>query len=196
MKTLKIGVFGGTFNPIHLGHLIVADSARESLYLDKVVFVPCASPPHKSSRSLIDADRRLEMVKLAISGHPNFEVSDIEIQRGGKSYTVDTLRALTLFYPTSQLYLLIGIDNLLELHSWKEPEEIFALSEVVAINRPGFDAANVRKDYLRRVTFLRSPNIDISSSEIRRKARMGKSIRYLVPSAVEAYILKHGAYRD
>ena len=193
---MKIGVFGGTFNPPHLGHLIVAESARETLNLDKVFFIPCGSPPHKSSRSLIDSDRRMEMVTLAISGHRSFELSDLEIQRGGKSYTVDTLRVLTSLYPRSELYLLIGIDNLLDLHTWKEPEEIFALSEVVAINRPGFDPADVRKDYLRRVTFLRSPNIDISSSEIRRKAKMGKSIRYLVPSAVEAYIAKHGAYRD
>lgn len=193
---MKIGVFGGTFDPPHLGHLIVAESARETLDLDKVLFIPCASPPHKSSRSLIDPDRRMEMITLAISGHPSFEVSDLEIQRGGKSYTVDTLRVLTSLYPRSELYLLIGIDNLLELHTWREPEEIFALSDVVAINRPGFNTADVRKDYLRRVTFLRSPNIDISSSEIRRKAKMGKSIRYLVPSAVETYILKHGAYRD
>jgi nicotinate-nucleotide adenylyltransferase len=193
---MRIGVFGGTFNPPHLGHLIVAESARESLNLDKVLFIPCASPPHKSSRSLADADCRLEMVKLAISGNTCFEASDIEIERGGKSYTVDTLRALTALYPRAELFLLIGIDNLLELHTWKEPEEIFGLCDVVAINRPGFDPANVRKDYLRRVTFLRYPSIDISSSEIRRKAKMGKSIKYLVPSAVESYILKHGAYRD
>jgi nicotinate-nucleotide adenylyltransferase len=193
---MRIGVFGGTFNPPHLGHLIVAESARESLNLDEVLFIPCASPPHKSSRSLADADCRLEMVRLATSGHSGFEVSDIEVQRGGKSYTVDTLRTLTALYPRAQLYLLIGIDNLLELHTWKEPEEIFSLSEVVAINRPGFDPTTVRKDYLRRVTFLRYPSIDISSSEIRRKAKMGKSIRYLVPSAVETYILRHGAYRD
>ena len=192
----RIGVFGGTFNPPHLGHLIVAENAKESLRLDKVLFVPSAIPPHKSSRSLMNADRRLEMVKLAISGNLNFELSEIEIQRGGKSYTVDTLRALTLSYPKSQFYVLIGIDNLLELHTWKEPEEIFGLSEVVAINRPGFDPASVRRDYSRRVTFLRSPNIDISSSDIRRRAKTGKSIRYLVSSAVETYILKYGAYRD
>jgi nicotinate-nucleotide adenylyltransferase len=193
---MKIGVFGGTFNPPHLGHLIVAESARESLNLDKVLFIPCASSPHKSSGSLVDADCRLEMVKLATSGNTRFEASDIEIERGGRSYTVDTLRALTVLYPHAELYLLIGIDNLLELHTWKEPEEIFGLTEVVAINRPGFDPASVRKDYLRRVTFLRYPSIDISSSEIRRKAKMGKSIKYLVPSAVESYILKHGAYRE
>jgi nicotinate-nucleotide adenylyltransferase len=193
---MKIGVFGGTFNPPHLGHLIVAESARESLNLGKVLFIPCAIPPNKSSRSLADADCRLEMVKFATGGHPSFEVSDMEIERGGRSYTVDTLRALTALYPRAELYLLIGIDNLLELHTWKEPEEIFALSEVVAINRPGFDPTSVRKDYSRRVTFLRYPSIDISSSEIRRKAKMGKSIKYLVPSAVESYILKHGAYRD
>jgi nicotinate-nucleotide adenylyltransferase len=193
---MKIGVFGGTFNPPHLGHLIVAESASESLNLDKVLFIPCASPPHKSSILLADPGCRLEMVKLATSGNTHFEVSDVEIERGGRSYTVDTLRALTALFPHAELYLLIGIDNLLDLHTWKEPEEIFALSEVVAINRPGFDTADVRKDYLRRVTFLRYPSIDISSSEIRRKAKMGKSIKYLVPSAVESYILKHGAYHD
>jgi nicotinate-nucleotide adenylyltransferase len=193
---MKIGVFGGTFNPPHLGHLIVAESARESLNLDRVLLIPCASPPHKSPGALADAHCRLEMVKLAASGNTHFEASDLEIERGGKSYTVDTLRALTVLYPHAELYLLIGIDNLLDLHTWKEPEEIISLSEVVAINRPGFDPANVRKDYLRRVTFLRYPSIDISSSEIRRKAKMGKSIKYLVPTAVESYILKHGAYRE
>lgn len=193
---MRIGVFGGTFNPPHTGHLIVAETARESLNLDKVLFIPSSIPPHKTFQSLVDAERRMAMVKLAISGNPHFEVSDIELRRDGKSYTVDTLRMLTTLYPRSQLFLLIGIDNLLELHTWKEPEEIFALCEVVAINRPGFSLSAVRKDYLRRVTLLRSPNIDISSSEIRRKARAGKSIRYLVPPAVEAYILKHGAYRE
>jgi len=193
---MKVGVFGGTFNPPHTGHLIVAETARESLGLDKVIFIPCSLPPHKTTKSLVDADRRLEMVSLAIAGNPYFEVSDIELQRGGKSYTVDTLRALTALYPRAQLYLLLGIDNLIELHTWREPEEIFALAEVIAINRPGFDPSSVRKEYLRRVTFLRSPNIDISSSEIRRKAKAGKSIKYLVPSVVEAYILKHGAYRN
>jgi nicotinate-nucleotide adenylyltransferase len=193
---MRMGVFGGTFNPPHLGHLIVAESAKEALSLDTVLFIPCASPPHKSSRSLADAECRLEMVKLAISGNSSFQASDIEIQRGGRSYTIDTLRALTAMYPRAQLYLLIGIDNLLELHTWKEPDEIFGLAEVVSVNRPGFEPADVRKDYLRRVTSLRYPNIDISSSEIRRKAKMGKSIKYLVPSAVESYILKHGAYRE
>jgi nicotinate-nucleotide adenylyltransferase len=193
---MRIGVFGGTFNPPHLGHLIVAESAKEALSLDTVLFIPCASPPHKSSRSLVDAECRFEMVKLAISGNSSFQASDIEIQRGGRSYTIDTLRALTALYPKAQFYLLIGIDNLLELHTWREPEEIFGLAEVVAVNRPGFTPADVRKDYLRRVTSLRYPNIDISSSEIRRKAKMGKSIKYLVPSAVESYILKHGAYRE
>jgi nicotinate-nucleotide adenylyltransferase len=193
---MRIGVFGGTFNPPHIGHLIVAESAKEALSLDTVLFIPCASPPHKSSRSLADAECRLEMVKLAISGNSSFQASDIEIQRGGRSYTIDTLRALTAMYPRAQLYLLIGIDNLLELHTWKQPDEIFGLAEVVSVNRPGFEPADVRKDYLRRVTSLRYPNIDISSSEIRRKAKMGKSIKYLVPSAVESYILKHGAYRE
>jgi nicotinate-nucleotide adenylyltransferase len=193
---MRMGVFGGAFNPPHLGHLIVAESAKEALSLDTVLFIPCASPPHKSSRSLADAECRLEMVKLAISGNSSFQASDIEIQRGGRSYTIDTLRALTAMYPRAQLYLLIGIDNLLELHTWKEPDEIFGLAEVVSVNRPGFEPADVRKDYLRRVTSLRYPNIDISSSEIRRKAKMGKSIKYLVPSAVESYILKHGAYRE
>ena len=114
----RIGVFGGTFNPPHVGHLIVAETARESLHLDKVLFVPSAFPPHKSSRSLLDPDRRVEMVKLAISGNSSFELSDLEIQRGGRSYTVDTLRILSTLYPRAQLYLLIGIDNLVELHAW------------------------------------------------------------------------------
>jgi nicotinate-nucleotide adenylyltransferase len=192
---MKLGVFGGTFNPPHLGHLIVAENAAEALHLDKVFFIPCAMHPLKKSHTLASASARVEMLRLAITGNPRFEISEVELDRGGKSYTVDTLRVLSATYPKAQLSLLIGIDNLLELHNWKEPEEIFALSQVVAINRPGFNSSDVHKEYLRRVTFLRVPNIDIASSEIRRRARCGKSIKYLVPPSVEEYILKHGAYK-
>ncbi len=193
---MKIGIFGGTFNPPHYGHLITSEIVREQLQLDKILFIPTAIPPHKTDRFLLDGKLRLNMLQLAVMENSYFEVSDIELARGGKSYTIDTLKVLAKLYPKSSLYLIIGIDNLIDFHTWKSPNKILEKSEVVVINRPGFETKTVRNKFTKRVTFIRVPNIDISSREIRRRVKQGKSIKYLVPPAVEQYILTKGIYRD
>jgi nicotinate-nucleotide adenylyltransferase len=195
----RIGVFGGTFNPPHTAHLIMAESVKEQVHLDKVLFIPSANPPHKDADDLIDAGIRLEMVKQAIAANSGFEASDIEIKQSenGKSYTVNTLMALREKYKDEQvkLYLIIGIDQLIELHTWKDPGKLFFLSEVVVINRPGFFIEKVNNEYSNRVLYVPVPNIDISSTEIRHRVREGKSIKYLVPETTEKFITENKLYK-
>lgn len=194
----RIGVFGGAFNPVHIAHLIIAEDVRQQIHLDKVLFIPYSKPPHKDNGELADAEARLHMVRLAISDNPYFEASDIEIQRGQNSvtYTVDTLMELREQYKNEQVkfYLMIGIDNLIELHTWKDPGKLFLLSEVVVLNRPGYLIQNVQNDYNRQVIYLPAPNLDISATDIRHKIQEKKSIKYLVPKAVEEFIKNNKLY--
>ena len=194
----RIGVFGGTFNPIHTAHLIMAEDVREQVHLDKVLFIPSANPPHKNSDNMPGSECRLKMIELAIDGNGYFEASDVEIKSSqhSKSYTVDTLMKLRDMYSGEQtkLYLILGMDNLVELHTWKDPGKLFALSEVVVINRPGFLIQDVKNDYGRQVLFVPGLNIDISSTEIRNRVRENRSIKYLVHQRVEEYIKKNKLY--
>jgi nicotinate-nucleotide adenylyltransferase len=194
----RIGVFGGAFNPVHTAHLIIAEDVRQQMHLDKVLFIPYAKPPHKEHESLADAETRLHMINMAISDNPFFEASDMEIKRGKNSvtYTVDTLMELRGQYKNEQakLYLIIGIDNLIDLHTWKDPGKLFLLSEVLVLNRPGFLIQNVQNDYCRQVTFVPAPNLDISATDIRHKIKENKSIKYLVPKAVEEFIKNNKLY--
>ncbi len=194
----RIGIFGGTFNPIHTAHLIMAEDVRQQIHLDKVLFIPSANPPHKDSNGLLDANTRLGMINLAIEHNEYFESSDIEIKSAqhSKSYTVDTLLELRNKYKDEQtkLYLIIGMDNLVELHSWKEPGKLFALAEVIVINRPGFFVQDVKNDFGRQVTYVPALNIDISSTEIRHRIKENRSIKYLVPEKVEKYIIENKIY--
>lgn len=194
----RIGVFGGAFNPVHIAHLIIAEDVREQMHLDKVLFIPYAKPPHKDNGELADAEARLHMIQLSISDNPYFEASDIEIKRGKNSvtYTVDTLMELREIYKTEQVkfYLIIGIDNLIDLHTWKDPGKLFLLSEVVVLNRPGYIIQNVKNDYGRQVVFVPAPNLDISATGIRQKIREKKSIKYLVPKQVEEFIKNNKLY--
>jgi nicotinate-nucleotide adenylyltransferase len=194
----RIGVFGGAFNPVHTAHLIIAEDARQQMHLDKVLFVPYAKPPHKEHDDLADAETRLHMINLAISDNPYFEATDMEIQRGKNSltYTVDTLLELREIYKNEQtrLYLIIGMDNLAELHTWKDPGKLFLLSEVIVLNRPGYLIQNVQNDYGRQVTFIPAPDIDISATDIRNKIKEKKSIKYLVPKGVEEFIKNNELY--
>jgi nicotinate-nucleotide adenylyltransferase len=168
-QKMKRGIFGGTFNPPHVGHLIVAEYVRAELSLDKIVFVPAAIPPHKLGQEIIPAEHRLAMLRLAVEGNNHFDVLDIELNRGGVSFTVDTLRQLREHDPANELYLLIGMDNLVDFHTWKSPQEILSLATVV--------------------------EIEIASRETRARVAAGKSIRYLVPQSVEDYIEHHQLYR-
>jgi nicotinate-nucleotide adenylyltransferase len=192
---MKIGILGGTFNPPHIGHLIVAESIRDQLRLDKILFVPSYIPPHKLFSQVALPKQRLEMVELAIEKNRNFSASPLEIAREGKSYTIDTINSLINLHPASQLFLIIGMDNLMDFSDWKSPNDIVSKVELLVMNRPGYDA-DVKSEFKRFATFVKVPNIDISSSDIRRRIKLGRSIRYLVPFEVEQYILKKGLYKS
>ncbi|MDZ7269995.1 MAG: nicotinate-nucleotide adenylyltransferase [candidate division KSB1 bacterium] len=194
---MRLGLFGGTFDPIHIAHLIVAEWVREEMGLDRVLFVPAALPPHKTDRMLSPAWQRLAMVRLATAGSPWFEASDLEIRRGGVSYTIETVRALRQQYKLQphELFLIIGSDSLKDMGSWREPESIFAESAVVVVPRPGFDPSEAPPQFASKATLIAAPLVEISSSEIRERVRSGKSIRYLVPPGVERLINEHGLYR-
>jgi nicotinate-nucleotide adenylyltransferase len=192
---MKIGIFGGTFNPPHMGHLIVAEYAREHLGLSRVMFVPSAVSPHKQGREIIDGHHRLTMLQEAVRENSGFAVSDLEVQRGGVSYTVDTLQELHGVFPQYGLVLLIGADNLNEFHLWRAPERILELADVVALTRPGFSAGEADPGLAKHIAVCQVPAIGIEARQIRRRVREGQSIRYLVPAAVESYILRHRLYR-
>ncbi len=191
----KLGIFGGTFNPPHIGHLITVEVVREQLQLDKVMFIPSHIPPHKSTGQIISPELRLEMVNIAIKSNPSFISSDIEIKRKGKSYTVDTIGTILQMYNPSELFLIIGLDNLMEFSQWKSPHEIVSRAELIVMNRPGYDL-NIKNEFLRYSRMVRVPNIDISSSEIRKRIKMGKTIKYLVPADIEKFINKNGLYKN
>lgn len=191
---MKVGIFGGTFNPPHVGHLIVAEHVRIELSLDRVMFVPAFIPPHKLHDDVVSSEHRVAMLKLAIQDNPHFEVSEAELQRGGVSFTVDTLQELTAKRPSDEFILLIGMDNLLEFHSWKSPGRILDLAKVVVMTRTGFmekDNSILSKD---KMKLCPVPEIGISSREIRKRVHEGSSVRYLVPDSVRDYIVEHRLY--
>lgn len=192
---MKLGIFGGTFNPPHIGHLITAESVREQYKLDKVIFVPSFSPPHKFDLQIAFPNQRFEMLDLAIKSNRSFSATDLEIKREGKSYTIDTINSLLQLYQNSKLYLIIGMDNLIDFPNWKSPLEIVNKVELVVMNRPGY-TLEVRNEFTRYANIIRVPNIDISSTDIRRRVKMGRSIKYLVPNEVEQFILKKGLYKS
>ena len=191
----RIGVFGGTFDPPHVGHLALAEWAREALDLDRVLFVPAARPPHKRGKRMSPAGDRLAMTRLAVRGNRAFAVSAIEVRRTGPSYTVDTLRALARAHPGAAFWLLMGEDSLREFHTWHAPEAILELARLAVAARPGVRASRGPARFPRgRVVWLRNPELPISSSEIRRRARAGRSVRYWVPDAVARYLAAHRIY--
>jgi nicotinate-nucleotide adenylyltransferase len=191
----KIGILGGTFDPIHMGHLVLAEQVREKLKLDQVIFIPCFSPPHKRGRKLSPAKDRLYMIQLALDGNPFFSFSDIELKRKGFSYTVDTLRQLKDLYPNSKIYFLTGSDALNEIHTWKDPEKIYKLAKMIIASRPGFDEFDPEDHFAKKGIIVNITGIDISSTQIRERVKKGQSIKYLVPSKVEKYIKRKKLYR-
>ena len=190
----RLGIFGGTFNPPHMAHLLAAENVRDQLKLDKILFIPAAIPPHKMREEVISAKHRLEMVRLAIQGNEYFELSEIELLRKGPSYTIDTIRSLKHTHPQCDLHFIMGIDLLMDFETWKDPEKILAECKVVAMNRPGFDLAVIDKELLAQVELVNVPSIDISSTNIRRRVKSGRSIKYLLPAAVEDYIRGNSIY--
>jgi nicotinate-nucleotide adenylyltransferase len=211
----RVAIFGGTFNPIHYGHLLLADEVRETLGLDRVLFVPAALPPHKSPRHLAPAHHRYAMVTLATAGNSSFAVSDIELRRAGTSYTVDTIEALRAA-SADELFVLIGSETFLDLLSWKDAPRLARLSRLVVVPRAGssFDAESAQAQKVLReigqerfvrvddapsgegVLIVPATSLPISSSDLRRRARDGRSLAYRLPAPVIDYVRIEGLYRD
>ena len=194
-KPERIGIFGGTFDPVHFGHLICAEQLREAIGLDSVTFIPCSTSPHKPDYVAAGDRHRLAMLDLAVGGRDGFEVSDIEIARGGLSYTVDTVGALRRqFGPGVELWLLMGMDAYLELPAWERPEEIVAECRFGVARRPGYARQLDAGLPLAKTEFVDITPVDIASTDIRKRLLEGRSIAFLVPGPVEAYIRKHKPY--
>lgn len=213
---MKTGILGGTFNPIHLAHLRIAEEVREACALDEVLFIPAATPPHKPEFAAAPFADRLAMVQAAIADNPGFSVSDLEARRSGKSFSVDTLEILRRADPAGERYFIVGLDSFRDIASWKEYARLFELAHMVVTARPGVEIPDplaalpvaVQGDFCydgqlkklrhrsgKTVIFLEETRLDISSTLIRRKVAAGASIRYLVPPSVAAYIDDHGLYR-
>jgi nicotinate-nucleotide adenylyltransferase len=201
---MRLGLFGGTFDPVHYGHLLLAECCREQLALDQVWFMPAAVPPHKRDAALTDGMKRVDMLRLATGGQAAFVVSTMELDRGGISYTVDTLQAIHGQMPRSELFLLIGSDSLADLPSWRQPERICELAMPVVVRRAGGPPADfsalasfVSADRLSTIRDLavEMPLVEFSASDIRRRTAVGSSIRYRTPRAVEQYIAAERLYR-
>lgn len=220
----RLGLLGGSFNPIHNGHLAIAGYVREKLQLDRVLFIPTGEPPHKRDGSLVPARDRFEMVRIAIAGTPTFDISDIEVQRTGKSYSIDTIRELQRQHgPATELYFIIGLDAFLDFPTWKEPQELLNACRFVVVPRPGqsfqsltklsmlprldshalarLDSGNLARldvaiPSCQGVICLSIPSSSISSSDIRQRIRRGATLANLLPPPVESYILQHQLYQE
>jgi nicotinate-nucleotide adenylyltransferase len=198
---MRLGVIGGSFDPIHIGHLIVAQEASTSLALERMLFVPAGQPPHKLGRAMADPEHRVEMVRRAIASNVHFSLSRVDVDRPGPCYSVDTIRILRETWGAGiEIHFLIGSDSLADLPTWHQPDRLIRLCQVVAVQRPGYQ---VDLDELDRrvpgaaaaIQMLAAPTLDVSSTAIRERVRSGRSIRYLVPEPVEQYIHAHGLYR-
>jgi len=200
---MKVGILGGTFDPIHLGHLIIAEEARVRLGLEEVLFIPTGQPWMKGGQPISPSQHRMNMVRLAVASNPFFKVCSMEMERPGPSYTVETLEELRRHRgPGHEFFFILGLDSLKEFHRWKDPAGILERCTLVALRRPGYEKValahleEVRPDALARVVFLDAPLIEISGTEIRRRVASGVSIRYWVPREVEEYIYHNGLYRN
>ena len=190
----RIGIFGGSFDPPHVGHLVIAELACRSLDLDAVYLVPAFRPPHKAGKHASSAKDRLTMTKLSVRGNPNLRVSDVEIRRKGISYTVDTVRAFRKSFPTSSLFLIIGGDSLRQFLSWKGPEKILSMADLAVYRRPKWSSAQSSVDKS-RIHVVKGPLMDLASSEIRKRLHDGKSIDKMVRDNVLVYIIRNRLYK-
>lgn len=198
---MKVGLMGGTFNPIHLGHLIISEYIRNNFPLDKIIFIPSGNPPHKDWGELIDKEHRYNMALLATGSNLYFDVSLSEINRQGKSYTVETINEFKSIYPNDDFFFIIGGDTLYELTKWHDYKTLFNITNFIVIDRPGFENRELKdtieelnRIYGVSIFYLKGPLIDISSTEIRQNLKQNKSIKYLVPKEVEDYISFHKLY--
>ena len=194
-KLKRIGIFGGSFDPPHIGHLIIAELARRALDLDIVYLVPAYRPPHKAGKHASTASDRLKMTKLSVRGNPGLHVSDIEIRRKGLSYTIDTIRTFHRKFPASELFLIIGSDSLHQFHSWKDPQAILALAKLAVYRRPRRAARTWKRSRL-NLLFIKGPMMELASSDIRRRISAGKTIHYMVRENVRAFITRNRLYQS
>lgn len=190
---MKIGILGGSFDPIHIAHLIIAQDALWQCELDFVLFIVNAHPPHKKEPEA-DAENRYRMVELATAGHPRFKPSRIEIERGGESYTAETLKELLHLHPGAALYLIVGADSALDFSAWKNPEAVIEMAHIVVAPRPGSDLANMEPRLRGKTQIIQSPALELSSTLVRTRVHEGKPIRFLVPDAVERHIRSQKLY--
>ncbi len=190
----KVGIFGGTFDPIHLGHLITAQSVKELRNLEKIIFIPAFISPHKSDAKTSSPDDRLTMIKLAVENIPFFDYSDMEVKKGGISYSVDTLRELKKKY--DKLELIIGYDNIFTFHTWKEPDEILKLADLIVLKRKSSHPPQFEDKYYHQAVFVQTRGIEISATDIRERVKNGLPINFLVPPAVMEYIYKQNLYTE
>jgi len=199
---VRLGLMGGTFDPIHCGHLAAAEEVRNCFMLDRMIFIPSARPPHKTGKVITDHEHRYTMAVLATVSNPYFDVSRIEIDRPGPSYTVDTLRHFRQVDTSAELFFITGADAILEILGWREPRDLLRLCRFVAVSRPGYDLddiscleAELGAELVSNIEILPVTPFDISSSDIRQRVAEGRSIRYLVPEEVRRYIYRNGLYR-
>lgn len=197
---IRLGLMGGTFDPIHYGHLVTAEAARDQFELDEVIFVPTGNPPHKRDKNISDADDRFMMCILATISNPHFQVSDIEVKRDGYSYTYETVRKfLDLYDNRCEIFFITGCDAVLEISTWKNIDLLMDTCTIIAASRPGFvfeDAKHLFNTLKKKVFFMEVPALAISSTDIRQRVANGKPIRYLLPDAVEDYLVKRGLYNE
>lgn len=197
--TQCLALLGGTFDPIHSGHLAIAEDVRVALHADRVVFIPAAQQPFKAGQRVTSAEARLAMVRLAIADNPAFAVADYEVRRGGVSYTVDTVATFRAEYPEAELYFIVGADAALDLPRWREIDRLLTLCRFVIVQRPGFmlDLDQLRRDLATtedRVRTIAGPAFDISATELRNRLHNGLPVRYHLPPAVWQYIQRHNLY--
>lgn len=200
MSKRTIGIMGGTFNPIHYAHLFIANEALNEFNLDEILFIPTGNPPHKNNIE-IDTHHRFEMTRLAILSNSRFSISDIEVNKSVRSYTVDTLKELKKIYNDTDFYFITGTDSILQLETWKNPAELLKLAKFISVVRPGYTNDDViykinelQKKYHGEISLLNSVQLQISSTKIRERVRQNKSIKYLLPEAVERYIIENNLY--
>jgi nicotinate-nucleotide adenylyltransferase len=194
----KIGLFGGTFNPIHTGHLIIAEVIRQALQIDQILFIPAKIHAFKNNQQIQSSRHRLRMLELVIRDNPYFLISELELNKEGISYTIDTIKMLRLQYPEDRytLYFLMGADNVAQFHKWKEPAELVKLCNFVVFGRPGFEVDPNSDPLVSKFQFVEAPLLEISSTDIRNRIQGNLSIRYMVPPQVEAYIHQHSLYKN
>ncbi len=202
MTSKKFGIMGGTFDPIHLGHLVIANEVLNKYSLEKIIFIPAGKPPHKKGPKACSFDRFV-MAELATLSNDKFTVSDIEIEKEEKSYTVNTIRELLSIYEDTEFYFITGADAVITLPDWHEADNLLKLCRIVAVSRPGFDISEIEKMLLKinaqndtRIELLQVPMLQISSTDIRERIKNGMSVKYLLPESVEQYIIKNNLYAE